>query len=110
MDSLIAAARKAGVPVFSITPAKPDRGTLFDLGINFHEAGKLTGALAADILNGADPATIPIRDVLDLVPRRLVVNRQALGYLKERWQLPDEVSRRADVMVDEKGVVRETKR
>lgn len=110
MDSLIAAARKAGVPVFSITPAKPDRGTLFDLGINFYEAGKLTGALAADILNGTDPATIPIKDVLDLVPKRLVVNRQALSQLKERWQLPEDIIRRADVIVDEKGVIHETKR
>src|SRR5262249_49499876 len=31
-DSVIAVGRKAGIPVFSITPGKPDRGTLFDYG------------------------------------------------------------------------------
>jgi putative tryptophan/tyrosine transport system substrate-binding protein len=110
IDSLVAAGRKAGIPVFTITPGKPDRGTLFDIGINFYECGKLTGALAAEVLNGADPATIPIRDVLDLVPRRLVVNKQALGELKESWRLPDDLVRRADIVVDEKGVITPTKR
>lgn len=105
LDGVIAAARKAGVPVFSITPGPPARGTLFDLGIDFRAAGRLTGTLAATILNGADPATIPIQDVLDLVPRRLIVNRQALRYVKDRWQLPEDVLRRADVVVDEQGVV-----
>src|SRR5262249_33226186 len=61
--TVVAAARKAGIPVFTITPGQPDRGTLFDLGANFHECGRLTGALAGDILNGTDPATVPIRDV-----------------------------------------------
>jgi putative ABC transport system substrate-binding protein len=104
IDSVIAVARKAGIPVFSITPGKPDRGTLFDIGVNYHECGKLTGALAADILNGADPASIPIRDVIDLAPSRLVVNRQALNGLKETWKLPADVVQRADIVVDEQGV------
>jgi putative ABC transport system substrate-binding protein len=104
IDSLIAAARKAGIPVFTITPGKPDRGTLFDYGVNFYECGKLTGALAAKVLNGTDPATIPIEDVLDIVPKRLVVNRLALEGLNERWTLPDDIVRRADIVVDVKGV------
>lgn len=110
IDSVLSAARKAGIPVFSITPGQPERGTLFDLGINFHECGKLAGALAADILNGADPATLEVRDVLDLVPRRLVVNQQAFQGLKRAWRLPQEVLRRADVVVDEQGGIQNTKR
>jgi putative ABC transport system substrate-binding protein len=104
IDSVIGAAQKAGIPVFSITPGKPDRGTLFDGGINFYECGKVTGALAGDILNGTDPATIPIRDLRDIVPRRLIVNRLALKGLKENWRLPDEVVRRADIVVDAEGI------
>lgn len=110
IDSVLTAARKAGIPVFSITPGQPDRGTLFDLGINFQECGKLTGALAVQILNGADPGSLPIRDVLDLVPRRLVVNQQAFQGLKRSWRLPQEVLRRADVLVDEKGQIHEPHR
>lgn len=104
IDALIGVARKAGIPVIAIIPGKPDRGTLFDVGVDYYQCGKLAGALAAEVLNGADPASIPIRDVLDLVPKRLVVNRLALDGLKENWKLPDDVIRRADVVVDDKGV------
>ena len=104
IDSVIAAARKAGIPVFSINPGKPDRGTLFDAGANFYDTGKLAGALAADVLKGADPASIPIRDVFEVVGRRLIVNRKALAGLKEPWRMPDDVVRRADVVVDDNGI------
>jgi ABC-type uncharacterized transport system substrate-binding protein len=104
LDSVIATARKAGIPTFTITPGKPDRGTLFDFGINFYECGKLGGELAAQVLHGADPATIPILDVLDRVPKRLVVNRLAVAGLKEEWKIPEEIVRRADIVVDDKGV------
>jgi putative tryptophan/tyrosine transport system substrate-binding protein len=103
LDSVIATVRKAGIPVFSITPGKPDRGTLFDVGANFYECGQLTGILAADVLKGADPASIPIKDVLQMVRRRLVVNRRALDGLKG-WSIPDDIVRRADVVVDQDGV------
>src|SRR5262249_24707511 len=104
LDSVIATARKAGIPVFSIQPGKPDRGTLLDAGLDFHECGKLTGLLAAARLEGKDPAAIPIRDVLDRVPRRLIVNRLALKGLKEPWKIPDEIRRQADIVVDENGM------
>lgn len=110
IDSVVTAARKARIPVFSITPARPDRGTLFDVGVNFYEAGKLTGELAADILSGTDPKSVPIRDVLDVVPRRLVVNRLVLNDLKENWRIPDDVVRRANIVVDEQGIREQPKR
>jgi ABC-type uncharacterized transport system substrate-binding protein len=104
IESVVAVGRKASIPVFSITPGKPDRGTLFDIGVNFYECGKLTGALAAEILHGTDPASVPIRDVLDLVPRRLVVNRLALKGFRGSWTLPDDILRRANIVVDEQGI------
>jgi ABC-type uncharacterized transport system substrate-binding protein len=110
LDSVVAAANKGGIPVFTISPGKPDRGTLFDVGLNYFECGKLTGALAADILHGADPASRPIVDVLDLAPRRLIVNRRAVNGLKETWTLPADIVRRADTVVDEQGIHEKAKR
>ena len=40
IDTVVAAARKAGIPVFSITPGKSDRGTLFDVGAISRSAAK----------------------------------------------------------------------
>jgi ABC-type uncharacterized transport system substrate-binding protein len=101
LDSLIGIARKARIPVFSVVPTDAKRGTLFDIGTNFYEAGKMTGQLAAEILKGVDPATIPI---VDEVPQKLVVNKQALKGLKDPWAFPEGVLAKADVFVDEAGV------
>ena len=47
--------RAARIPVFSILPGDPRRGTLFDMGLDFFEAGKHAGELAGQILHGEDP-------------------------------------------------------
>jgi putative tryptophan/tyrosine transport system substrate-binding protein len=101
VDSVISVGRKARVPVFSITPGKPDRGTLFDYGANFYEIGKQTGELAARILRGTDPAQIPITN---MVPTWFVVNTLALNGLKDSWRVPDDLLRRADAVVDQTGI------
>jgi putative ABC transport system substrate-binding protein len=104
LDTVLATARQARVPVFSLLPTAPDRGTIFDLGFDYYEAGRMTGELAAQVLKGTDPGTIPIRDALDLVPRRLFINRKALEGLKEPWRVSAELLREANAVVDDAGV------
>jgi putative ABC transport system substrate-binding protein len=101
---VMGAARKAGIPVFSMVPAEPDRGTLFEIGVDYHEVGKQAGLLAADVLAGTDPRTIPIRDVLDVVPKQLTVNLRALKGLRDAWTVPEAVRRQAATLVDERGI------
>jgi putative ABC transport system substrate-binding protein len=100
-DSVVAVGRKAHIPVFSITPGKPDRGTLFDYGADFYQIGKQTAGLAAEILRGADPRKIPVRNV---VPVNFVVNTTALAGLRQRWQIPAKILERADIVVDTTGI------
>jgi ABC-type uncharacterized transport system substrate-binding protein len=104
MPSVVATARTARIPVFTITPGAPDRGTLFDVGLDFHELGRLSGLLAARVLQGTDLTTIPIRDVLDEVPRRVVVNRLAVEGLREPWQITPGIADKANVLVDKAGI------
>jgi len=104
IDSVVATARQARTPVFSALPGNPERGTIFDLGMDFYEAGRQTGFLAADVLSGADMTLIPIRDATDIVPRRFLLNVKALKGLKNPWRAPDDLLREADVVVDESGV------
>jgi ABC-type uncharacterized transport system substrate-binding protein len=106
VGSVIATAQRAGIPVFTILPGAPDRGTLFDAGPDFYQVGRQGGLLAADVLAGEDIATIPIRDVLDVVPPYLSVNTKALEGLKESWRVPEDVLADATVVVDESGVHR----
>jgi len=100
-DSVIAVGKKARLPVFSITPGRPDRGTLFDYGADFYQIGRQTGTLAAEILRGADPTKIPIRNE---VPIDFVVNTTALAGLRQRWQIPQKILERANTVVDETGI------
>jgi len=95
-DAVIAAAKKARIPVFTLTPPTADRGALFDLGANFATVGRQTGDLAVKILRGANPASFPIEN---LVPERLIINKAALNGLSDPWQIPDDVIARADTVI-----------
>jgi putative ABC transport system substrate-binding protein len=101
VDSVVSVGRKARIPVFSITPGKPDRGTLFDYGADFYQVGKQTGNLGAQILRGADPSQIPITN---MVPTWFVINKLALKGMNGRWHVPDDLLQRADVVVDQEGI------
>jgi len=92
LESVLTAARKGGIPVFTSLPGNAQRGALFDLGANYHEVGRATGTLAGKILHGTDPATLPVEET---VPHRLLVNTQALKGLRDPWRLPDDVLREA---------------
>jgi ABC-type uncharacterized transport system substrate-binding protein len=100
-ESVLTAARKGGIPVFTSLPGNAQRGALFDLGANYHEVGRATGALAGQILHGTDPATLPVEES---VPHKLLVNTQALNGLHEPWRVPDDVRSEATAVVDETGI------
>jgi ABC-type uncharacterized transport system substrate-binding protein len=100
-ESVVAAARKGRIPVFTITPPGVQRGSLFDSGVNFYEVGQQTGALAAGILKGADPSKIPISN---LVPEKVAVNLTATAGLKDTWRFPEELVAKADLVLDEYGL------
>jgi ABC-type uncharacterized transport system substrate-binding protein len=106
MNLVIATTQRAGVPVFTILPGTPDRGTLFDAGPDFYQVGRQGGFLAAEVLSGADIARMPIRDVQDVVPPYLSVNTKALRGLREPWQVPDDIVAEASVVVDDAGTRR----
>src|SRR5262245_425279 len=99
-DLVIAAAKRARIPLFSVIPPTAKKGGLFDLGANYHEIGRATGNLAAEVLEGRRPADIPIEN---LVPEMLVVNRLALEGLKDPWKLPEDILQRASVVIDATG-------
>jgi putative ABC transport system substrate-binding protein len=101
VDSVVSVGRKAHIPVFTITPGKPDRGTLFDYGADFYQIGRQTGELAARILHGADPRQIP---VVNMVPTYFVLNKQALKGLSDTWSIPDNILAQANVVVDKSGI------
>src|SRR4030095_1683959 len=101
VDSVVSVGRKARIPVFTITPGKLERGTLFDYGADFYQVGKQVGDLGVRVLRGEDPTKIPITN---MVPTYFVINKLALKGLRGSWRVSDELLRRANVVVDEQGV------
>ena len=100
LDVIIRKAKVARIPVLSSIPTAKPSGTLFDLGADYKGIGYASGMIAADVLDGRDPAKIPVEDMM---PSKLQVNRVALIGLRDAWDLPDAVVARADVVVDESG-------
>jgi len=103
VDSVIATAGKAHVPVFSVNPGAPDRGTLFDVGFNFREVGLVAGRLAADLLAGTDPRTVPIRETAAEIPPYLVLNLAVDAARPDRWQIPEDLRSQARYLIDRSG-------
>ena len=103
VDSVIATAGKAGIPVFSVNPGAPDRGTLFDGGFNFREVGLVAGRLAADLLSGTDPKTVPIRETAHEIPPYLVLNLATKAAAPDRWQVSDDLKPQARYLIDHSG-------
>ncbi|HEU5352344.1 MAG TPA: ABC transporter substrate-binding protein [Terracidiphilus sp.] len=100
IDLIVSKARIARVPVFTSIPSSGVSGALFELGANYEAIGRVAGNLAADVLDGRDPAGIPVENV---VPVTLKINELALKGLREKWTVPPDVVARANVVVDETG-------
>ena len=97
MDMMVKAARSGKIPVFCNNPDMPAKGALFGLGANYYQVGVAAGNIAADMLEGANPASIPVENV---VPEKLFINRKALQGLKDNWSLSEELVKRADKIIN----------
>ncbi len=100
IDALVAAARQGGVPVFSNMSGQVGNGTLFDYGADYETVGHEGGRLAALVLRGTDPATIPVRNFM---PGRLLLNDEARRGLRQHWDFPAAVRDRARAEMDAPG-------
>ena len=100
--ALCEVALKAKIPVLSNTSGQVREGTLFDLGANYLEVGHCIGAIAASILDGANPATFAITNFM---PERIMLNKQVLKQMRDPWRFPADIVARADLIIGEDGRV-----
>jgi len=101
IDALCAAAGRARIPVFSNSGRHVLHGSLFDVGADYVEVGRAAADLAAAILEGADPALIPVRNFM---PETLMLNLQVLQGLRDPWSFPPSARAAAALEIDEQGV------
>lgn len=103
VDSVVSAARKGRIPSFSVVPPQVRRGALFDIGADYTEVGRHVGLLAGDVLNGKNPAT---HAIVNLMPETLALNLSVLHDLKGSWKIPSSLFARAVLVIDESGIER----
>ncbi len=88
--NVIELALQAGVPVFANAPDHAEHGALLALGADYYQVGRTVGGLAADVLEGRLPSTIPVENV---VPPLLWINTNILARLRapDQWRPPREI-------------------
>ena len=100
LGSLVLAGRRGGVPVFGTMTGTVAKGALLSSGTNPYENGREMGRLAAKVVDGTDPATLP---VIDLFVPYTEINTLALRGLKDSWHVPPDLLRQANTLIDEAG-------
>jgi ABC-type uncharacterized transport system substrate-binding protein len=105
IQNAIQTATKAGIPSVSVFPSDTEKGLLFAVGADYYEVGKQTGRLAAEVLRGRDPKTIP---VVNYLPEKIALNQQVHENLKhpERWVFPEELIAKAYLVKEKDGGIR----
>lgn len=90
MTTVASLALKHKVPLFSADSGSVESGAFACLGYGYLQTGHKTGDMVADILNGKDPAEMPVAspDQIDIL-----INRHALEVLG--LALPEEIRARA---------------
>jgi ABC-type uncharacterized transport system substrate-binding protein len=100
IDALIEAARRGGVPVVTSLPGSVGRGSLLDLGARYEDIGYVQGLLAADVLEGRDPASVPVEN---WIPVDLHLNLTVLDGISRSWRIGPDLVASASVVIDDSG-------
>ena len=77
-DGIVKAVTTAKLPLIINDPEFTGRGALACVGIGWYPAGKAAGVLAARVLKGEDPASIPFQEVAE---KKLVLNHSVASRL-----------------------------
>ena len=77
-DAIVKTTTDAKLPLFINDPEFTSRGALACVGLGWYPAGKAGGLLAARLLRGEDPSTIPFQEVAE---KKVVLNHEAAAKL-----------------------------
>ena len=72
VESIVKIGRETDTPVFAGEPGSVKRGAVATVGLDYIEIGRLSGLMAGDILNGADPGSIDAVVAKDVQPEKTI--------------------------------------
>lgn len=98
LSSLTDVASKNNIPVLTADPSSAEENGIFlAWGFDYYKMGLATGRLVVEILQGADPASIPTRFMTSLDDIQLFVNLQIAEELG--IEVPEDMIARAETVV-----------
>lgn len=83
------------LPVFAADVDSVARGAIAALAVDYYRMGLQTGEMVARVLEGADPATMPVETLKDLMIHLNPKSAAAMGV-----KIPDALLKRADKIVE----------
>jgi len=95
ISAIVKVANDANTPVIGAERGHVEGGALAALGIDYYLLGKQTGLVAAKVLNGENPADIPIEGSKDLT---LIINEKSAEVLN--INIPEPVLSMADEIIE----------
>jgi len=96
LPSVLNITNQNNIPVFASENGQVRQGAIATLGIDYRLLGIQTGKMAARVLNGANPAEMPVESSEEL---KLYLNTKAAENLN--LEIPAQVLDRADVIYEE---------
>jgi len=92
-------AEKEGIPILSADPSSaPENGVFLAWGFDYYKMGKAAGRLVVEVLQGADPASIPTRFMTSVDDIELFVNLDIAKKLG--ITVPDDLAAKAKTIVE----------
>jgi putative ABC transport system substrate-binding protein len=93
MPTVLQRAHNRQVPVFASENNSVEQGAVATLGIDYYQLGRQTGSMAARILNGSDPAKMPVESSKEL---KLYINQKSAEEIG--LEIPAELLESADTI------------
>ncbi|MEZ7892147.1 MAG: ABC transporter substrate-binding protein [Candidatus Wallbacteria bacterium] len=101
IELVIKAATDKNIPVFTNNPEHASKGAIFGIGANYYEVGQAVAKIAADILDGKKPETIPVDDV---TPQKIYFNNINLDKFGAMWDLSEQNLKGSDGIYEKSGL------
>jgi putative ABC transport system substrate-binding protein len=93
MPTVLQIAHNRKIPVFASENNSVEQGAVATLGIDYYQLGRQTGSMAARILNGSDPAKMPVESSKEL---KLYINQKSAEEIG--LEIPAELLESADTI------------
>lgn len=95
LEAVIQVGYQAQLPIFASDTDSVGRGAIAALAVDYYQMGRQTGAMVSRVLQGADPATMPVETL-----NKFFIHLNPGSAKKMGLDVPEELIRKADKVIE----------